>query len=171
MFVERENIIPRKRIPVGKREKPSVSKAYSPYDYNSINEGFSLLKYYLRMFNDNENKLYAGVVKLVDTSDLSSDAQCMRVRFPPPVPRNPPRVLCSGRVLLCFAVFVSINCCVVNLCCFLLPQFCPLTAPKDALHICPSYPAASCGDGGREIRCWATIKSHDSFKGKTVEFA
>ena len=55
MFVERENIIPRKRIPVGKREKPSVSKAYSPYDYNSINEGFSLLKYYLRMFNDNEN--------------------------------------------------------------------------------------------------------------------
>ena len=86
MFVERENIIPRKRIPVGKREKPSVSKAYSPYDYNSINEGFSLLKYYLRMFNDNENQLYAGVVKLVDTSDLSSDAQCMRVRFPPPVP-------------------------------------------------------------------------------------
>ena len=71
----------------------------------------------------------------------------------------------------CFAVFVSINCCVVNLCCFLLPQFCPLTAPKDALHICPSYPAASCGDGDREIRCWATIKSHDSFKGKTVEFA
>ena len=113
----------------------------------------------------------AGVLELVDEVDSKSIASDgVRVRFPPPVPRNPPRVLCSGRVLLCFAVFVSINCCVVNLCCFWLPQFCPLTAPKDALHICPSYPAASCGDGGREIRCWATIKSHDSFKGKTVEF-
>ena len=116
-------------------------------------------------------EFFAQVAELVDALDSKSSVLNRRAgSIPATGTKKPAQSVMFWAGSFCFAVFVSINCCVVNLCCFWFPQFCPLTAPKDALHICPSYPAASCGDGGREIRCWATIKSHDSFKGKTVEF-
>lgn len=74
----------------------------------------------------------------------------------------------AGSSLFCRVCVDKLLCCQPVL--FLvIPILTPYSAER-CLHICPSYPAASCGDGGREIRCWATIKSHDSFKGKTVEF-